>query len=81
MNVDNLRLCSIIEGVEATIRVGGTEVRVIVPQKALEQICGATADASAWLLAAKRHEALLERMALARHTATGKPLVIVDGRR
>jgi len=75
--VDNLHLCSIIEGVEGTVLVRGAEVRVIVPLEALQRLCGAASEPGSWLGAAERHAEQLERLAVERGSVTGKTLVIL----
>lgn len=77
----NMRLCSIIEGIQATICVRGLDVRVIVLLQALERYCGASDDAATWLAMAERHAETLERLAVARYEATGKTLVIIGSNR
>ena len=75
--MNDVRLCQVIQGVEATVRVGPQSFRLVVLAEALVARFGADKTPESWLWACSSHGAEIERVACEQFHAIGDPLVII----
>ncbi len=75
--MNDVRLCQVIQGVEAIVRVGPQSFRLVVLAEALKARFGADSTPDSWLRAYADHVAEIRRIACEEFRASGDPLVII----
>jgi len=75
--MNDIRLCQVIQGVEATVRVGPQAFRLVVLAEALMARFEADRSPESWLRTCADHAAEIESAACEQFRAQGDPLVIL----
>jgi hypothetical protein len=75
--MNDVRLCQVIQGVEAIVRIGPKSFRLVVLAEELMERFGADRSAESWIDAYERNAAHIERLACEEFRASGDSLVIV----
>jgi len=75
--MNDVRLCQVIQGVEAIVRVGPQSFRLVVLAEALKERFGADASSDSWVQAYTNNVGHIQRVACEQFRATGEPLVII----
>jgi hypothetical protein len=75
--MNDVRLCQVIQGVEAIVRVGPRSFRLVVLAEALKERFGADATSDSWVQAYTNNVDYIQRVAWEQFRASGEPLVII----
>jgi hypothetical protein len=75
--MNDVRLCQVIQGVEATVRVGPQSFRLVVLAEALKARFGADSTPDSWVRAYIDNVAEIQHEACEQFRASGDPLVII----
>ena len=75
--MNDVRLCQVIQGVEAIVRIGPQSFRLVVLAEALKARFGADRTPDSWIRAYAGNVAEIERIACEQFRASGDPLVII----
>jgi hypothetical protein len=75
--MNDVRLCQVIQGVEATVRLGPQSFRLVVLAEALKARFGADSTPDSWIRACTDNVAEIHRVACEQFRAGGDPLVII----
>jgi hypothetical protein len=75
--MNDVRLCQVIQGVEAIVRAGPQSFRLVVLAEALKERFGADATSDSWVQAYTDNVDHIQRVACEQFRASGEPLVII----
>ena len=75
--MNDVRLCQVIQGVEARVRVGPQDFRLVVLAEALRARFAADSTPESWIRAYADNVAEIQRVACEQFRAGGDPLVII----
>ena len=75
--MNDVRLCQVIQGVEARVRVGPQEFRLVVLAEALKARFGADSTPESWIRTYTDNVAEIQRVACEQFRASGDPLVVI----
>lgn len=75
--MNDIRLCQVIQGVEARVRIDSQDFRLVVLAEALKARFGADSTPDSWIRAYTDNVAEIQRVAWEQFRASGDPLVII----
>ena len=75
--MNDVHLCQVVQGVEATVQMGAGNLRLVVLAEALVTRFGADSTPEGWIRAYRNNAAHILRTAFEQYRATGSTLVVI----